>query len=208
MPELIAQLRADPNRYRYASAGHGTARHFAAALFALNAKVDIQGLTSDGSSPALNDTSNGRAHLMFASLFSAQPWIASRKLQALAVAGPNRTPELPGVPTLREHGIEGVDVTQWYVLFAPAGTPEPLVGQLNHALNETLADPHSRRQIADHGVTVRSSSADQLSTLVTSELTRCEASSTWRGWATTPPGKPPRVDLAAAPRPFSGSGRG
>ena len=109
---------------------------------------------------------------MFASLFSAQPWIASRKLQALAVASPNRTPELPDVPTLHEHGIDGVDVTQWYALFAPAGTPAPLVGRLNQALNETLADPHATRQIADHGVTVRSSSADQLGALVTSELTR------------------------------------
>ena len=109
---------------------------------------------------------------MFASLFSAQPWIASGRLRALAVAGPNRAPELPNVPTLHEAGIDGVDVTQWYALFAPAATPVSVVDQLNAALNEVLADPDSVRQIADHGVTVACGSTDQLATLVATELTR------------------------------------
>ena len=81
-------------------------------------------------------------------------------------------PELPGVPTLREAGIDGVEVTQWYALFAPAATPAPIIDQLNAALNDVLADPDSVRQIADHGVTVACGSTDQLATLVTTELTR------------------------------------
>ena len=109
---------------------------------------------------------------MFASLFSAQPWITSGRLRALAVAGPARVPELPDVPTLREAGIDGVEVTQWYALFAPAATPTPVIDQLNAALNEVLADPDSVRQIADHGVTVACGSPDQLATLVTTELTK------------------------------------
>jgi tripartite-type tricarboxylate transporter receptor subunit TctC len=126
--DLIAQLQAVPDRYCYASAGDGSAPHFAAELFALNANVEMRGVTHDGSSPALSDTVNGRAHVMFASLFSAQPWISSGRLRALAVAGPNRVPELPDVPTLHEAGIDAVDVTQWYALFAPATTPQPGAG--------------------------------------------------------------------------------
>jgi tripartite-type tricarboxylate transporter receptor subunit TctC len=170
--ELIAGLDAEPNRYRYASAGDGTAPHFAAELFKLNARVEMPGLTHEGSTPALSDTVNGRTRVMFASLFSAQPWITSGRLRALAVAGPARVPELPNVPTLREAGIDGVEVTQWYALFAPATTPAPVIDQLNSALNEVLADPDSVRQIADHGVTVAAGSTDQLGTLVTAELTR------------------------------------
>jgi len=76
------------------------------------------------------------------------------------------------VPTLREAGIDGVEVTQWYALFAPAATPAPVVGRLNAALNDVLADPDSVRQIADHGVVVTSGSTDRLAALVTTELTR------------------------------------
>jgi tripartite-type tricarboxylate transporter receptor subunit TctC len=170
--DLIARLHAEPNRYRYASAGDGTAPHFAAELFKLMARVGMQGLTYEGSTPALSDTVNGRTRVMFASLFSAKPWITGGRLRALAVAGPKRLPELPGVPTLREAGIDGVEVTQWYALFAPAATPAPVVGRLNAALNDVLADPDSVRQIADHGVVVTSGSTDRLAALVTTELTR------------------------------------
>ena len=82
-------------------------------------------MTHDGSAPALDDTVNGQADIMFASLFSAQPWISTGRLRALAVAGPHRIPELPDVPTLHEAGVDAVDITQWYALFAPAGTPNP-----------------------------------------------------------------------------------
>ena len=170
--ELIARLDAEPNRYHYASAGDGTAPHFAAELFKLNARVEMPGLTHQGSAPALSDTVNGRTRIMFASLFSAQPWITSGRLRALAVAGPDRVPELPGVPTLREAGIDGVEVTQWYALFAPPATPAPIIDQLNAALKDVLTDPDSVRQIADHGVTVACGSTDQLATLVSTELTR------------------------------------
>jgi tripartite-type tricarboxylate transporter receptor subunit TctC len=170
--DLIAQLSVEPHRYRYASAGDGTAPHFAAELFNLNAGVEMPGLTHNGSAPALSATVNGRAEVMFASLFSAQPWITSGRLRALAIAGPDRAATLPGVPTLHEAGVNGVDVTQWYALFAPAATPTPAINQLNTALNDVLAEPDSIRQLVDQGVTVNPGSTDQLRTLVTTELTR------------------------------------
>ncbi|HEY3259749.1 MAG TPA: 4-oxalomesaconate tautomerase [Pseudonocardiaceae bacterium] len=170
--ELITRAKAEPARFRYASAGNGTAPHFAAELFALHAEVQLRGLNHDGSASAVNSTLTGQADLMFASLSSAHPWLLSGQLRALAVAGPDRLGELPDTPTLHEIGVPGVEIIQWYALFAPALTPEPVVHRLNAALNEVLTDADSARQIVDHGVMVRPGSPDELHTLVTTELAK------------------------------------
>ena len=170
--ELLAKLKADPRRYRYASAGDGTAPHLAAELFALEADVKLRAMTYDGSAPALDAIVGGQADIMFASLFSAQPWIDTGRLRALGVAGGHRIPQLPTVPTLREAGLDTVDITQWYALFAPARTPRPVAEELTTALKQVLGDPRSVRQIAEHGVTVDVGGADQLGALVACELAK------------------------------------
>ena len=170
--DLVAQLRSEPGRYGYASAGDGTAPHFAAELFRLNAGVDMPGSTYAGSSPALGDTVNRSSQVMFSSLFSARPWIATGRLRVLAVAGPRRVVGLAGVPTLHEAGIDGVDVTQWYALFAPAGTADPVVTAINRALNTVLVDPHLMGEIERHDVTVAPGSPGVLGSLVARERTK------------------------------------
>jgi tripartite-type tricarboxylate transporter receptor subunit TctC len=91
------------------------------------------------------------------------------------VAGPRRVADLPDVPTLKEAGIEGVDVTQWYALFAPAGTPQAIVAALNSALNQVLNVDDVIRRIEDHGAEVGTGTPAQLRTLVETELGK------WRG---------------------------
>ena len=172
--ELTTYLRRHPGTYTYASAGEGTAPHFAAELFKLAARVDIAGLTFGGSSAALSDVVAGRTRLMFSSLFTAYPWIASGRVRALALAGSERAAMLPGVPTLHEAGIDGVDVTQWYGLFAPAMTPATVVDSLNAALNEILTGPDSAGLFTSRGIDVQPGPPDQLGRLVDRELT------TWR----------------------------
>ena len=98
------------------------------------------GVPYKGSAPAISDTIGGQTQFMFPSLFTALPHVKSGKLRALAVAGPKRSPLLPDVPTLKEAGVDGVDVQQWYGFFAPAKTPKPIIDQLNKALNQVLAD--------------------------------------------------------------------
>jgi 2-methylaconitate cis-trans-isomerase PrpF/tripartite-type tricarboxylate transporter receptor subunit TctC len=171
--ELVAQLRSG-TPYTYASAGDGTAPHFAAELFALAAGVDIAGVTFGGSSAALAETVAGRTDLMFSSLFTAYPWIGAERLRALAVAGPRRLDALPDLPTLHESGIAGVDVTQWYGVFAPAKTPAAVVDELNAALNDVLARADAVRLIAAQGIDVVPGSPSDLARLVDSEL------ATWR----------------------------
>lgn len=170
--DLVAQLKAKPDKYAYASAGNGTAPHFAAELFKLNAGVQMLGVPYKGSAPAVSDTIGGQTQVMFPSFFTALPHVKSGKLKALALAGPKRSALLPEVPTLKEAGVDGVDVQQWYGLFAPAKTPKAIVDQLNKALNQVLADPDIIKRIEDHGADVESSTPEQLGALVRSELAK------------------------------------
>ena len=170
--DLVAQLKAKPDKYTYASAGNGTAPHFAAELFKLNAGVVMLGVPYKGSAPAISDTIGGQAQFMFPSFFTALPHVKSGKLKALALAGPKRSPLLPDVPTLKEAGVDGVDVTQWYAIFAPAKTPKPIIDKLNKALNEVLNDKDIIKRIEDHGADVQGSSPDELATLVKTELAK------------------------------------
>ena len=170
--DLVAQLKAKPDKYTYASAGNGTAPHFAAELFKLNAGVVMLGVPYKGSAPAISDTIGGQTQFMFPSLFTAYPHVKSGKLRAMAVAGPKRSASLPDVPTLKEAGVDGVDVTQWYAIFAPAKTPKPIVDQINKALNQVLADKDVVKRMEDHGADVESSSPEQLGTLVKTELAK------------------------------------
>jgi len=170
--DLIAQLKAKPDKYSYASAGNGTAPHFAAELFKLNSGTMMLGVPYKGAAPAVSDTIGGQTQFMFPSLFTALPHIKAGKLRAMAVAGPKRVASLPEVPTLKEAGVDGVDVTQWYAFFAPAKTPKPVIDQINKALNQVLNDKEIIKRIEDHGADVETSTPEQLRTLVQSELAK------------------------------------
>ena len=173
--DLVAQLKAKPDKYTYASAGNGTAPHYAAELFKINAGVVMLGAPYKGAAPAISDTIGGQTQFMFPSLFTALPHVKSGKLRALAIAGPKRSPLLPDVPTLKEAGVDGVEVQQWYGFFAPAKTLKPIIDQLNKALNQVLADKDTIKRIEDHGADVETSTPEQFGELVKSELAR------WKG---------------------------
>jgi len=173
--DLVAQLKAKPDKYTYASAGNGTAPHFAAELFKLNAGVVMLGVPYKGSAPAVGDTIGGQTQFMFPSLFTALPHVKSGKLRALAVAGPKRSALMPDVPTLKEAGVDGVDVQQWYGFFAPAKTPKPIIDQVNKALNQVLSDKEIIKRIEDHGADVETSTPEKFGELVKSELVK------WKG---------------------------
>jgi len=173
--DLVGQLKAKPDKYTYASAGSGTAPHFAAELFKLNAGVVMLGAPYRGSAPAITDTIGGQTQFMFPSLFTALPYVKSGKLKAMAVAGPKRSPLLPDVPTLKEAGVDGVEVQQWYGFFAPAKTPKPVIDQINKALNQVLADKEIIKRMQDHGAEVETSTPERFGELVKSELVK------WKG---------------------------
>jgi tripartite-type tricarboxylate transporter receptor subunit TctC len=173
--DLVAQMKAAPQKYSFASAGNGTAPHFTAELFKLATKTDLLHVPYKGSAPAVTDTIGGQTQLMFPSLFTALPYVKSGKLRAMAVAGPKRSALLPDVPTLKEMGVEGVEVDQWYAFFAPPKTPKDVVQKLNAALNKVLNDKEVIKRIEDHGADVEPSSPEELGDQVRKELARWKA---------------------------------
>jgi len=172
---LIGALKAQPRQFRYASAGDGTPPHFAAELFQLSTGTSMAACTFEGAAPAIADTVAGRTQIMFPSLFTALPFVRAGQLRALAIAGPDRIASLPGVPTLAQAGVEGVDVAQWYGLFAPARTPAATIEKLNHLLNEVLADPEVIARFRSHGAQVEPGPCDALASKVRGELRRWSA---------------------------------
>ena len=173
--DLVRLLRESPGRMSYASAGEGTVPHFAAELFRLQTGSQLQRVDFSGAAPAIADVANGLVQVMFPSLFTAQPYLRSGRLKALAVAGPTRLLALPDVPTLQEAGVSGVEMTQWYALFAPAKTPPAVVRQLNAALNGVLKYPEIVARMEADGARVQTSTPGQLHDLLMAEGER------WQG---------------------------
>lgn len=167
--ELVALVKASKAPLSYASAGNGTAPHFAAEMFKLSTGIELLHVPYKGSAPAVTDTIGGQTEVMFPSLFTAVPYVKSGKLKALGVAGSKRSELLPDVPTLKEQGIADVDVSQWYAIFAPAKTPPPVLEQLNKVINEVLADKSIAKRLEDHGAEVETMGLDQMRSFMASE---------------------------------------
>jgi tripartite-type tricarboxylate transporter receptor subunit TctC len=167
--EMVAMLKAAPDKTSYASAGNGTAPHFAAEMFKLATGTSMLHVPYKGSAPAVTDTIGGQTQVMFPSLFTAMPYVKGGKLKAVGVAGEKRSALMPDVPTLKEQGITGVDVSQWYAIFAPAKTPRPVIEQLNKVLNEVLADKSVVQRLEGHGAEVSTMTPDQLRNYVQQE---------------------------------------
>ena len=170
--DLIAQLVARPETFSYASAGIGTAPQFAAELFKLGSGTAMPGLAYDGAAAALHHTVLGDVDVMFPSLLAAAPLLKTGKLRPLAIAGLARVALFDDVPTLAEVDVPGIDVTQWYALFAPVATPPTIVDRIANALQEALADDVTRRRVIELGGEVRSSTPQQLRALVRTECAK------------------------------------
>jgi tripartite-type tricarboxylate transporter receptor subunit TctC len=170
--DLVRVLKEKPDQFSVASAGNGTAPHFAAELFKLSTQTSLLHVPYKGSAPAVNDTIGGQTQVMFPSLFTGAPFVKAGRLQALAIAGNKRSSILPDVPTLKELGVEGVEVDQWYAIFAPAKTPKDIVVKLNLTLNKVLNDPEIIKRIEGHGADVETSTPEQLGDMVRKDLVK------------------------------------
>ncbi|HEY6820820.1 MAG TPA: tripartite tricarboxylate transporter substrate binding protein [Burkholderiales bacterium] len=136
--ELLKLVRAAPGRLTYSSAGVGTTFHFCGEMFKDATRTFILHVPYRGGGPALVDALAGQVDMSFPTLAAALPHVKSGALRALAVTDIRRSPLLPEVPTMQEAGVPGFQFTQWLALLAPAGTPAPIIAQLNAALNKAL----------------------------------------------------------------------
>jgi tripartite-type tricarboxylate transporter receptor subunit TctC len=149
--ELIAAARANPGKLNYASAGIGTTFHFCAEMFKDETGTNIVHVPYKGGGPALVDTLSGQVDMSFPTLSAVLPHVKAGKLKALAVTSGSRSKLLPDVPTMQEAGVQGFEFTQWLAILAPAGTPQPIVAQLNKALNAALGSKEVAEKFAQQG---------------------------------------------------------
>ena len=149
--ELTSLARSRKDFVSFASSGNGSAQHLAGALFESAAKVDMVHVPYKGGGPALNDVIGGQVPLFFGNLASTLQHIQSGRLRALAVTSSKRAPMLPDVPTLAEAGLAGAEIYEWNAVFAPAGTPDPVLEKISVALQKAIDSPEVKARITQLG---------------------------------------------------------
>ena len=149
--DLVAMAKEKPGSLNYSSAGQGTTQHLAGELFKLRTGTNIVHVPYKGSAPAMTALIAGDVQLAFINPVAAGPHVKSGKLRALAVAGAKRTALFPDVPTMKEAGIEGVEVVLWYGLLAPKQTPHNVVQTLAGAVAKATHDPEVLKRLAADG---------------------------------------------------------
>ena len=151
LADVVAAAKAAPDTVTYGSPGNGTTIHLAGDQFEKAAGIKMRHIPYKGSNPALMDALAGNVDLLVSSVPSAMAQVKAGKLRPLAVTSAKRSTSLPDVPTVAESGFKGFDMSTWYGLLMPAGTPVAVVTQMNGAVNKLLATPEMQKAIQDQG---------------------------------------------------------
>ncbi len=149
--DLVALAKAQPNRLNYASAGRGSIGHLSAELLGSLAKIKMTHVPYKGAGPALVDTMAGHVELLISSMPAVIGQSRAGKLRMIAQGGEKRSPAAADVPTMIESGVPGFVVTAGFGLFAPAGTPRPVIDRVLAALKASLADASIRGRLSSEG---------------------------------------------------------
>jgi tripartite-type tricarboxylate transporter receptor subunit TctC len=168
--ELVALVRSSKTPLAYASGGNGSANHLAGELFKSAQQLEMTHVPYKGVAPATTDLLGGQVPIMFNGISLALPHIKAGKLRALAVTTKARVPALPEVPTMQESGLAGFEMSAWFALLAPSGTPPAIVQRLEKALTDTVASPETASTLAALGMVARPEGAQALRTYMRSEL--------------------------------------
>ena len=170
--DLIKAARAKPGKLTYASAGNGGAQHLAAELFAQAQKLELVHVPYKGGAPALTDLIGGQVDMMFSAVSASGPHVKGGKLRALATTGIKPTPGFSELPTVAASGAPGFEVYEWNGLFAPKGTPAPVVERLEKEVRAIVAQPDVQQKLADLGAEPMGSSATDFAAFLKSETTK------------------------------------
>jgi tripartite-type tricarboxylate transporter receptor subunit TctC len=152
LAEFVALAKSKPGDLNYASSGIGGAGHLAGELFKQRAGIEMTHIPYKGGGPAMTDLLGGRVTMYPAVPSTAQQYVESGRLFALAVTGPTRLPTMPNVPTVAESGYPGFEAMNWYAFVAPGKTPKEILDFWNRELVKVLRDPEINAELAKHGL--------------------------------------------------------
>jgi tripartite-type tricarboxylate transporter receptor subunit TctC len=168
--ELIALAKSKPGALSYASTGNGSSNHISMELFESLAGVRLLHVPYKGSAPAVVDMLGGQVQVMFDNAPNVMPQVRAGKLRALAQSGATRSPVAPDLPTVAEAGVPGYEVTVWFGLVAPAGTPRAVVAKLNAEVLRILSMPDVRERFLALGVEPLGSTPDEFATHIRAQM--------------------------------------
>ncbi len=168
--DLIKIAKAQPGKLNYASTGPGSPPRLCAELFKSMAGVDMVNITYKGATPALVDMIGGHIDVYFGGISGTLPPIASNKVRPLAVTSHKRSSQLPEVPTVAEAALPGYDITTWFGLLAPAGTPREIVNKLNGVIVAIVADPEMKNYLTGQGVDPITNTPEQFAAYIRNEV--------------------------------------
>jgi len=171
VPEFISYAKANPKGIFFASSGAGSSTRLSAELFKMMTGVEMEHVQYKGSAPALTDLMAGRIQVMFDTAPSVMPLIQGDKLRALGVTSAQPQPFAPQIPTI-DASVKGYEMTSWYALFAPAGTPAEIVQKLNKEVNAILEEKDTVEKLAGMVATPGGGTPEELRKHVASEITK------------------------------------
>ncbi|WP_370634826.1 Bug family tripartite tricarboxylate transporter substrate binding protein [Polynucleobacter sp. IMCC 30228] len=172
LKQFIELLKKNPGKYNFASAGSGTVHHLAGELFKIQTGTFITHIPYRGAGPAMNDLLAGQVDLEFDGLGTSAQQINGGKLFAIAVASPKRSPAIPNVPTFMEAGLPNYEVSTWYAMFAPKGTPKPIVDKMIAEVEKALNTPKLKAIWASNGSDTPNLYGEAFGKLVNSDVKR------------------------------------
>ncbi|MDM0114141.1 tripartite tricarboxylate transporter substrate binding protein [Variovorax sp. J22R133] len=172
--DVVARAKAKPGTMTFASGGLGGSHHLAGEAFEQSAKVDMVHVAYKGGAPATNDLIAGNVDIMFEWIYAVMPYLKgdSAKLRPLAITSDKRSPLLPDVPTFNEIGIQGMEMSNWFGVVAPKGTPPAVVAKLNQAINKAIREPDVAEKITSQGNEVAGGTPEAFATFIRSESDR------------------------------------
>ena len=172
LKEFIAAVKAKPGGLNFGSGGAGTSNHLAGELFNLVAGTKLVHIPYKGVNLAMQDVLSGNVHLVFIGIPAAAPHIKAGKLRALALVAPQRSSALPEVPTVAEAGLPDFEVTTWYGILAPAGTPRSIINRLNAELVKIMHAPELKEKLAATGTDPLTSTPDEFAAYIRKEIAK------------------------------------
>jgi tripartite-type tricarboxylate transporter receptor subunit TctC len=170
--ELVAQAKAKPGALNYSSAGAGTTQHLAGEVFKVRSATQIVHIPYKGTAASLTAVIAGEVQFSFANVPAILGHVKSGRLRALAVAGPRRSDLMPDVPTMKEAGVDGVEVPVWYALLAPAATPREIVTALGNATARAARSPDTRQRLVEQGADPVGNSPEEFAKLLREEVVK------------------------------------